>query len=76
MCLAIPGLITDIFEKDGLKMASVDFGGVKRTTCLAYTPEARKGSYVLVHVGFAINIVNEEEALATLEMLKQTEGLD
>ncbi len=70
MCLAIPGRIEEIFEKDGLSMARVDFGGVKRVTCLEYVPNAIAGDYVLVHVGFALNIVNEAEAVRTLELLK------
>lgn len=76
MCLAIPGSIYEIFERDGLKMAKVDFCGIKRTTCLAYTPTAVIGDYVLVHVGFAINIINEDEAKETYEMLKLIGGLD
>ncbi len=71
MCLAIPGRVETIFEQDGLKMAKVDFLGVKRVTCIEYTPEAVVGCYVLVHVGFALNIINEDEAKETYEMLKQ-----
>ncbi|MBX9667790.1 MAG: HypC/HybG/HupF family hydrogenase formation chaperone, partial [Candidatus Obscuribacterales bacterium] len=70
MCLAVPGRVEDIFERDGLKMAKVDFCGVKRVTCLVYTPTATVGDYVLVHVGFALNIINEKEAKETYEMLK------
>jgi len=70
MCLAIPGRVEETFEQDGLTMARVDFCGIKRVTCLAYTPDAMPGDYVLVHVGFAINIINEDEAKETYEMLK------
>ncbi len=70
MCLAVPGRVEDIFEQDGLTMAKVDFCGVKRVTCLAYTPTATVGNYVLVHVGFALTIINEKEAKETYEMLK------
>ncbi len=70
MCLAVPGRIEEIFERDGLTMARVDFGGVKRVTCLEYTPEAIVGNYVLVHVGFALNIIDEEAAEETLEILR------
>lgn len=76
MCLAIPGLVDEIFEQDGLRMARVDFCGVKRQTCLAYTPAAEVGDYVLVHVGFAINIINADEAKETYEMLKMIGELD
>ncbi len=71
MCLGIPGKITELFEKDGLKMGKIDFGGVVRETCLAYVPEAQIGDYVIVHVGFALNIIDEEEAQKTLELLDE-----
>jgi hydrogenase expression/formation protein HypC len=71
MCLAIPGKLTDIYEKDSLRMAKIDFGGVAREICLAYTPEAKLGDYALVHVGFAISLMDETEAQETLQLLKQ-----
>jgi len=71
MCLAIPGKLTDIYEKDNLRMAKIDFGGVIREICLAYTPEAKPGDYALVHVGFAISLMDETEAQETLQLLKQ-----
>ena len=71
MCLGVPGKIKEIYEKDNLRMACVDFGGVERETCLEYVPEARVGEYVIVHVGFAINRLSEEEALATLDILRE-----
>lgn len=74
MCLAIPGKIQEIYEKDGLRMARVDFGGVVREVCLAYVPEARIGDYCLVHVGFALNLMSEEEAQETLMLLKEMEA--
>jgi hydrogenase expression/formation protein HypC len=76
MCLAIPGKIVNIFEQDGLKMAKVDFGGIFRETCLDYVPEAKVGDYCVIHVGFAINLVNEEEALETLNLLKQISNFE
>jgi hydrogenase expression/formation protein HypC len=76
MCLAIPGKIVNIFEQDGLKMAKVDFGGIFRETCLDYVPEAKVGDYCVIHVGFAINLVNEKEALETLDLLKQIEDME
>ena len=76
MCLAIPGKVTEIYEVESLKMGKVDFGGVTREVCLAYAPEVRSGQYVVVHVGFAISVLDEEEALATLELLKEIGDLD
>lgn len=75
MCLAVPGKIQEIYEKDGLRMARVDFGGVVREVCLAYVPEAQVGDYCIVHVGFALNLVSEEEAQQTLALLKEIEEL-
>lgn len=71
MCLAIPGKLTDIYEKDNLRMAKVDFGGIAREICLEYTPEAKVGDYALVHVGFAISLMDEEEAQETLRLLQE-----
>lgn len=70
MCLAIPGLIENIYSQDEISMAKVNFGGVKRATCLAYVPEAKEGDYVLVHVGFALSVINEQEAQNTLKLLE------
>jgi hydrogenase expression/formation protein HypC len=69
MCLGIPGKVIDIREEAGLRMGRVDFGGVRKEACLAYEPDVEVGDYVIVHVGFAISRVDEEEALRTLEML-------
>ena len=71
MCLGVPGRIIEIYEADSLKMGKVDFGGVIREACLEYVPEAQVGDYAVVHVGFAISLVSEEEAQATLEMLRE-----
>jgi len=71
MCLGVPGKIIEIYEKAGMKMGKVDFGGVFRETCLAYVPEAEIGDYVLIHVGFALNILSEEEAKETLSLLQE-----
>lgn len=76
MCLGIPGKITEIYETGGLKMGKVDFGGVIRETCLAYVPEARVGDYTIVHVGFALNLIDEAEAQKTLELLDEIGLLD
>jgi hydrogenase expression/formation protein HypC len=58
MCLAIPGKLTDIYEKDNLRMAKIDFGGIVKEVCLAYVPEAKIGEYALIHVGFAISLMD------------------
>ena len=71
MCLGIPGRITDIKSDAGLLMGTVDFGGVRREVCLAYvSDEVAVNDYVIVHVGFAISKVDEEEAQRTLELLR------
>ncbi len=73
MCLGIPGRITSVRVPDGaveLRTGTVDFDGVRREVCLAYTPEANVGDYVIVHVGFAISQVDEAEAERTLAVLR------
>jgi len=70
MCLAIPGEIVEIREEGGLRNGKVRFGGIAREICLAYVPEAKVGDYVLAHAGFAITIVDEEEARATLALFE------
>jgi hydrogenase expression/formation protein HypC len=71
MCLAIPGKILDERQIDGIRVGRVQFGGVTRDAYLEYVPEARTGDYVMVHVGFAISKVDEEEARKTYELLEQ-----
>jgi hydrogenase expression/formation protein HypC len=71
MCLGIPGKVIDVHEEGGLVMGRVDFGGVRKQACLSYVPDVQLGDYVIVHVGFAISKVDEEEALRTLELLSQ-----
>jgi len=75
MCLAIPGKVVDIYEQAGMRMAKVQFGGITREACLEYVPETQVGQYVLVHVGFAISTVDEEEAKRTYELLEQLDQL-
>jgi hydrogenase expression/formation protein HypC len=75
MCLAIPGKVLEEFDQRGMRMARVQFGGIVREASLDYVPEAKVGDYVLVHVGFAISIVNEEEAARTYELLQQLDQL-
>jgi hydrogenase expression/formation protein HypC len=76
MCLAIPGRIEEIYQKDGLKMAQVDFGGVRREVCLDYVPEALIGEYCIIHVGFAISLLSEAEAKETLALLQDIVNLE
>lgn len=76
MCLGVPGKLTEIYETAGLRMGKVDFGGVVREACLEYIPEARLGEYVVVHVGFAISLLSEQEAAATLQILREVSDLN
>lgn len=76
MCLGIPGKIIDLYETNGLKMGKVDFGGVTKEVCLAYVPEAKLGDYTVIHVGFALNILDEGEALETLQLLREIGAMD
>jgi hydrogenase expression/formation protein HypC len=71
MCLGIPGRIIEIYEQQGLTMGKVDFGGVIREACLAYVPDAQVGDYTIVHVGFALNLIDEEEAQKTLDLFNE-----
>jgi hydrogenase expression/formation protein HypC len=71
MCLAVPGKVVAIEERGGTRMARVDFGGVVKDVCMAYLPEARVGEYVIVHVGFALQRLDEEQARASLELYEQ-----
>jgi len=71
MCLGIPGKIVELFEQGGLKMAKVDFGGVVREACMEAAPDATVGEYAIIHAGFALNILSEEDALETLRLLNE-----
>jgi hydrogenase expression/formation protein HypC len=66
MCLAVPGRILSVAEVDGTLMADVDFGGVRKAVCLQYIPDATVDEYVVVHVGFAIQRLDEQSAKETL----------
>lgn len=78
MCLAVPGKIVTILVEEhfGLRSGKVDFGGIRKEVCLDYTPEARVGDYVMVHVGFALSVVNEEEALRVFDALRELDLLE
>lgn len=71
MCLAVPGKITEIYTLNTLRMAKIDFGGVIREVCLEALPEAKTGDYTIVHAGFALNLLSEEEARETLDALRE-----
>ncbi|HTV64374.1 MAG TPA: HypC/HybG/HupF family hydrogenase formation chaperone [Bryocella sp.] len=71
MCLAVPGKILSIEGENFARTARVNFGGIVKQVSLAYTPEANVGDYAIVHVGFAISLVDEQEALRSLEYLRQ-----
>jgi hydrogenase expression/formation protein HypC len=66
MCLAVPGKILSVEDQDGTLMSVVDFGGIQKDVCLQYIPDAAVGQYVVVHVGFAIQRLDEESAMRTL----------
>jgi hydrogenase expression/formation protein HypC len=66
MCLAVPGRVVSVHEEDGQTMAQVDFGGVRKEVCLAYIPDVQVDEYVIVHVGFAIQRLDEQSAQETL----------
>ena len=75
MCLAIPGKVVETFSANSMLMARVQFGGVVREACLEYVPETQVGEYVLVHVGFAISVIDEEEAKRVFQYLEEMGGL-
>ncbi len=75
MCLAIPAKIIELYETNGLKMAKVDFGGVIKEACMEYLPEVKLGDYTIVHVGFGLSILDEQEAMETMDLLKQIDAL-
>ncbi len=70
MCLAVPGRIVEIYTSEGLRMARIDFGGAVREACLEYVPEAQVGDYAIVHVGFAISLLDEDEAREKLDLFR------
>jgi hydrogenase expression/formation protein HypC len=75
MCLGIPGRVTEVYQQDDLAMGKVEFGGIVKDTCLAFTPEAKVGDYVIVHVGFAISQVDEAEAQEIFSYLEQMDQI-
>jgi hydrogenase expression/formation protein HypC len=71
MCLGVPGKLVEVRQQDDLPMGRVEFGDILKDVCLAYTPEAQVGDYVLVHVGFAISRIDEAEAQETFRLLEE-----
>ena len=76
MCLGIPGKIIEIEDTNGVKMAKIDFGGVIRSACIEAIPEVKVGDYTIIHAGFALNILSEEDALETLSLLQEIADLN
>jgi hydrogenase expression/formation protein HypC len=75
MCLGIPAKVIELYEANGMKMAKVDFGGALKEACMEYLPEVKVGDYTIVHVGFGLSILDEQEALETMELLRQIDAL-
>jgi hydrogenase expression/formation protein HypC len=76
MCLAIPGKLTEIYQKDKLRMAKIDFGGIAKEICLEFVPEAELGDYALVHAGFAISLMTETEAQENIQLIQEVSRFD
>jgi hydrogenase expression/formation protein HypC len=76
MCLGVPGRVIGTRHERGLFMGTVDFGGVRKEVCLENTPEAREGDYVVVHVGFALSIIDANEARQVFEFLERMNELE
>jgi hydrogenase expression/formation protein HypC len=75
MCLGIPAKVLELYETNGMKMAKVDFGGAIKEACMEYLPEVKIGDYTIVHVGFGLSILDEQEALETMDLLRQIDAL-
>ena len=76
MCLGVPGRVTETYREHDVLMGKVDFGGVSRRVCLEHVPEVRPDEYVLVHVGFALSRIDEDEARRVFEFLEQMDQLE
>lgn len=76
MCLAVPGKIIEIETNADIRMGKVDFGGVVREVCLEAVPEVIIGSYVIVHAGFALNVLSEQEAQESLEAFRELDEIE
>lgn len=76
MCLGVPGRVIGVADEDGVRMGTVDFGGIRRRCCLEFTPQVDVGAWVVIHVGFAIGVVDEAEARRAYALLEQMDGLE
>ncbi|MGD2027932.1 MAG: HypC/HybG/HupF family hydrogenase formation chaperone [Anaerolineales bacterium] len=76
MCLGVPGKIIEIYDQDNMRMCKIDFGGTTREACLDFVPEAKLGDYTIIHVGFAISLLSEDEAMETLCLLQEIADID
>jgi hydrogenase expression/formation protein HypC len=76
MCLGIPGRVVETYREHDVLMGKVDFSGVSKRVCLEHVPEVQPGQYVLVHVGFALSCIDEDEARRVFEFLAQMNQLD
>jgi hydrogenase expression/formation protein HypC len=76
MCLGIPGKVLDVRHEDGVRMATVQFGGITKQACLEHVPEAQPGDYVVVHVGFALSRIDEAEARRIFDLLAEMKALE
>jgi hydrogenase expression/formation protein HypC len=76
MCLAVPGKVVEIREQDDTRMGKVDFGGVIKDVCLAYLPDLQVGEYTIVHVGFALQRLDEESAQQSLDLYRSLGALE
>ena len=71
MCLGVPAKVIELYETNGIKMAKVDFGGIIKEACMEYLPEIKVGDYTIIHVGFGLSILDEKEAMETIDLLNQ-----
>lgn len=76
MCLAIPGKVVEISEKEPILMGKIDFDGVIREVCLEAVPEVKLGDYVIVHAGFALNVLSEQEAQESLQAFRELDEIE
>ncbi|MBT3239483.1 MAG: HypC/HybG/HupF family hydrogenase formation chaperone [Chloroflexi bacterium] len=74
MCLGVPGKVIELYEVNGMKMGKVDFGGAIKEACFEYLPEIEVGSYAIIHVGFGLSEVDEEEVEKTYELFREIES--
>jgi hydrogenase expression/formation protein HypC len=76
MCLGIPGQVIETYREDDVLMGRVDFGGIQKRVCLEHVPEAKVSDYVLVHVGFALSLIDQVEAARVFNFLERMNQLD